>query len=51
MRKTKKWFAYLLAATMAVTMTGCGGQVDLIYTAPWCYYNEEAAKGAFLMCR
>ena len=25
-----------------------GEQVDLIYTAAWCYYNEEAAKGAFL---
>ncbi len=24
-----------------------GEDVDLIYTAPWCYYNEEAAKGAF----
>lgn len=24
-----------------------GEQVDLIYTAAWCYYNEEAAKGAF----
>lgn len=25
-----------------------GEEVDLIYTAAWCYYNEEAAKGAFL---
>src|SRR5699024_3182174 len=25
-----------------------GEDVDLIYTAAWCYYNEEAAKGAFL---
>lgn len=24
-----------------------GENVDLIYTASWCYYNEEAAKGAF----
>lgn len=24
-----------------------GEDVDLIYTASWCYYNEEAAKGAF----
>lgn len=24
-----------------------GEQVDLIYTASWCYYNEEAANGAF----
>lgn len=24
-----------------------GDPVDLIYTASWCYYNEEAANGAF----
>lgn len=24
-----------------------GDSVDLIYTASWCYYNEEAANGAF----
>lgn len=24
-----------------------GDEVDLIYTAAWCYYNQEAAKGAF----
>lgn len=24
-----------------------GDTVDLIYTASWCYYNEEAASGAF----
>lgn len=24
-----------------------GEQVDLMYTASWCYYNEEVAKGAF----
>lgn len=24
-----------------------GEAVDLIYTASWCYYNEEAANGAF----
>ena len=24
-----------------------GEQVDLIYTAGWCYYNEEVSKGAF----
>ena len=24
-----------------------GENVDLIYTASWCYYNEEAAKGSF----
>lgn len=25
-----------------------GEDVDLIYTAAWCYYNEEVSKGAFL---
>lgn len=25
-----------------------GETVDLMYTASWCYYNDEAAKGAFL---
>ena len=25
MRKKRKWLAYLLAATMAFTMVGCGG--------------------------
>jgi ABC-type glycerol-3-phosphate transport system substrate-binding protein len=24
-----------------------GDQCDLIYTSSWCYYNQEAAKGAF----
>ena len=24
-----------------------GEDVDLMYTASWCYYNDEAAKGAF----
>lgn len=30
----------------ALVLAG-GEQVDLMYTASWCYYNEEAAKGAF----
>lgn len=25
-----------------------GETVDLMYTAAWCYYNDEAAKGAFM---
>ena len=28
-------------------LTLTGGQVDLIFTAPWCYMYTEAAKGSF----
>ncbi len=39
------WSDY--ATKYSLLLSG-GEQVDLIYTAAWCYYNEEAAKGAFL---
>ncbi len=29
------------------SLTLTGGQVDLIFTAPWCYMYTEAAKGSF----
>lgn len=34
-------------ATKYSLLLAGGEQVDLIYTASWCYYNEEAANGAF----
>lgn len=43
--KFLNWSDY--ATKYSLLLSG-GEQVDLIYTAAWCYYNEEAAKGAFL---
>lgn len=34
-------------ATRYSLLLAGGDDVDLIYTASWCYYNEEAANGAF----
>lgn len=34
-------------ATKYSLLLAGGDAVDLIYTASWCYYNEEAASGAF----
>lgn len=33
--------------TMYTLILGTGEQVDLIFTAPWCYMYTEAAKGSF----
>lgn len=43
--KFLNWSDY--ATKYSLLLSG-GEQVDLIYTAAWCYFNEEAAKGAFL---
>lgn len=43
--KFLNWSDY--ATKYSLLLSG-GDPVDLIYTAAWCYYNEEAAKGAFL---
>lgn len=29
-------------------MLAVGEEVDLIYTSPWCFYTQEATKGAFV---
>lgn len=42
--KFLNWSDY---ATKYTLLLSGGEPVDLIYTAGWCYYNEEAAKGAF----
>lgn len=42
--KFLNWSDY---TTKYLLLLSGGEQVDLIYTAAWCYYNEEAAKGAF----
>lgn len=35
--------------TTKYSLVLAGGEtVDLMYTAAWCYYNDEAAKGAFM---
>lgn len=43
--KFLNWSDY---TTKYLLLLSGGEQVDLIYTAAWCYYNEEASKGAFL---
>lgn len=43
--KFLNWSDY--ATKYSLLLSG-GEQVDLIYTAAWCYYNEEASKGAFV---
>lgn len=43
--KFLNWSDY--ATKYSLLLSG-GEQVDMIYTAAWCYYNEEAAKGAFM---
>lgn len=39
------WSDY--ATKYSLVLAG-GEAVDLMYTAAWCYYNDEAAKGAFM---
>jgi putative aldouronate transport system substrate-binding protein len=43
--KFLNWSDY---TTKYLLLLSGGEPVDLIYTAAWCYYNEEAAKGAFV---
>lgn len=42
-----KWLNWSDYQTKYSLLLAGGEDVDLIYTAGWCYYNEEVSKGAF----